>query len=97
MNGCQKIPNEQNLFPDLNLQTKPVLCVRLFALKDIAALPQGKKEKIKMMSLVGAAWRRWGEKRTEHGNSAGVYNTIVHPNLFQPKWWHFIYKIPRKW
>jgi RHS repeat-associated protein len=30
-------------------------------------------------------------------NNAQLYNTKYIYNSFQPKWWHFVYKIPRRW
>ena len=40
----------------------------------------------------------WIHRINYYGSSAGVYsNPVVNSNLFQPKWWYFIYKIPRKW
>jgi RHS repeat-associated protein len=39
----------------------------------------------------------WKQRINMYGNIAGVYNTLLNPDLFQSKWWHFIYKIPRRW
>jgi hypothetical protein len=33
-----------------------------------------------------------------HGMNANIYYTLTRPNFFfQKQWWHFIYKIPRRW
>lgn len=37
------------------------------------------------------------ENRMNNWYSYGIYNTPYNFTPFQKRWWHFIYKIPRKW
>jgi len=42
------------------------------------------------------------ERINHYGTRAGEYGSIITPSgnystSFVPKWWHWIYKIPRKW
>jgi hypothetical protein len=37
----------------------------------------------------------WVQRINYWGIQAGIYD--MYTPLFMPKWWHFIYKIPRRW
>ena len=37
----------------------------------------------------------WVDRINSYGIQSGVYD--MHSPLFSPRWWHFMYKIPRKW
>jgi hypothetical protein len=39
----------------------------------------------------------WGTRINMWGSSAGVDPDIIFRYNFYRPWWHFIYKIPRKW
>ena len=49
----------------------------------------------KNQGLYSQSGINWVKRINYWGINAGVYN--MHTPLFTSKWWHFIYKIPRKW
>jgi hypothetical protein len=56
----------------------------------------------KNQGLYPNSGNNWIERIGQYGRDAGLYYSVTgskysYPVVFNPKWWHFTYKIPRRW
>jgi hypothetical protein len=56
----------------------------------------------KHQGLYSKSGVNWIERIGQYGRDAGLYYSVIgskysYSVTFNPKWWHFTYKIPRRW